>query len=395
MNLIMLRSFLSSKKNVNEEIMVIDSIFPRKNPMGFRNAEINKLLELSNKINSYTMYPMQAGQNAWFKHGYGKTKEEFRENKKGYLSIYPENRNRIKYLEPLNNYNAKLAYSLFLAETHTLLPFYHKHSIDFVFTLYPGGAFGLDNKGSDKMLEDVFSSGHFKKVITTRNITKKYLLEKGLCKEDYVAEMNGYRQFNKEEVKRKKLYPNEKKYFDICFVAMKYSERGVDKGYDIFIEIAKRLTKKYRDMRFHVVGDFSEKDIDVATIKDSIKFYGVKTPEFLLDFYSGMDIFLSPNRAFKLYEGNFDGFPLGSDAGYAGVAMFITDELSQNTDFTDDKDIKIIDTDVEKVEEAIIHYYTNIGDLYELSRKGQERLFIIFNTEEQAQKRIQLFEEII
>ena len=39
----------------------------------------------------------------------------------------------------------------------------------------------------------------------------------------------------------KSFYKKTKNTFDICFVAYKYMEKGLDKGYDIFIQVCKNI----------------------------------------------------------------------------------------------------------------------------------------------------------
>ncbi len=324
--------------------MIIDSTYPQAKPFGFRNSEINALLSAIPGAVSYSMYHMKPGPAAWFRHGYGINEAEFLRNKQEFIKYHPENAHKIKYLYPGVKYRANLAYSFFLAETYTMLPFLNENRIPFIFVLFPGGAFGINNASSDKMLSEIFSSDLFRSVIVTQQLTQEYLIEKQLCPEGKIVyDPAVSMQFRPEQVKNKKYYKNEKKSFDICFVAAKYSIKGVDKGYDVFIETARELAGMRTDIVFHVVGGFSAVDMDVSDIKDSIRFYGYLMPEQLLEFYSNMDIFLSPNRPFKLYEGNFDGFPLSAGAMYCGVCGFNTDFLKMNREYLEDE-IVIINT---------------------------------------------------
>lgn len=256
------------KKMTKYNFVIIDSTFPQKNPRGFRNTEINEYFKKIKKCASFTMYPMKPDSDAWFTHGYGMTKEEFKENKKNYLKIYPQNKKKIFLLKENKKYDFKLCYSFFLAETYTLLPFYEKNQIPFIFTLYPGGGFGLNFKKSDNMLKKIFQSKYFKGVIVTQPITKKYLLEKKLCPNKKIHYIKGgWVQFKKNEIYKKNFYKKDKPTFDICFVARKYSPKGIDKGYDLFIKTAKILCRKTKDIMFHVIGNFTPEDIDITKIK--------------------------------------------------------------------------------------------------------------------------------
>lgn len=384
------------QRPVKEDFAIIDPVFPQAEPYAFRNTEINEYFKRIQNCASYTMPPMKPGPNAWFEHGYGVGYRDYLINKKGYGSHYPENIDRIHYLHDNKKYRFKMAYSFFLAETYTLLPFYEKHKIPFVFCLYPGGAFGLDNDKSDAMLREIFENDNFKGVIVTQQITKDYLLEKYLCPPSKINFIyGGFVQFEKAEVKPKKYFQKDKQTFDICFVAAKYSEKGIDKGYDLFIETAKKLCKVTEDIMFHVVGGFTKEDIDISAIESRIKFYGYRRPDFLLDFYSSMDIFLGPGRPYKLFKGNFDGFPLGIDAGFCGTALFVSDELRMNKYYKENEEIVIVPLDSNRIKDVVLHHYRNLENFYELAINGQKRTQHLFDINQQIEERLEVFRQFV
>lgn len=72
-------------KVINDEFIVIDSQFPQKNPLGFRNSEINEYIKRIDKFSYYNMYPMKPGPEAWFSHSYGVSVDEYNDNKNSYL----------------------------------------------------------------------------------------------------------------------------------------------------------------------------------------------------------------------------------------------------------------------------------------------------------------------
>src|SRR5207249_8761820 len=115
-------------------------------------------------------------------------------------------------------------------------------------------------------------------------------------------------------------------------------------GYDIFVEVGKQLTAAHDDVRLHVVGPYGPSDWDLGSLGDQITFYGLRSGEFFRDFYSGMDVFLSPNVPFVLAPGAFDGFPLTTcvEAARAGVAVCCTDELNENVMFEHGREILIV-----------------------------------------------------
>lgn len=379
---------------VTGDIVVIDSVLPNKNPLGPRNSDLIEFTKNLPGFKYYTMYHMMPGKEAWFPHGYGQSKEQYTENLAEHTKLYPEVAESFELLSPDKRYRFNLAYTYFLAETYTLLPFLEKNKIPFVFLLNPGGAFGIDNPSSDSMLAKIFASPYFKKVIVNQELFKDYLLKKKLCPEnDIVYDFSGSVQFKPTDVVRKKYFKKQKKTFDICFVAAKYSEKGVDKGYDLFVAAAKRLATYRPDIRFHVVGGFDDQEIDVTKIKDRITFHSYLKPETLPNFYARMDIFVSPNRAFQLYEGHCDGFPLPAGAMYCGVCGFATDPLRMNREFLSDE-IVIIKPTAADIVKRVMYFYDHLDELYAISKKGQRKAQSFFDIEKHIAGRIQLFQEI-
>jgi glycosyltransferase involved in cell wall biosynthesis len=382
-------------RTVNGEIVVIDSVLPNEAAMGPRNSDFLGFVEKIPTFKYFTMYPMRPGGNAWFSHGYGMTKRQYNESLPGYVKKYPQAKGRIKYLSPNRRYNLKLAYTYFLAETYTLLPFLEKNKIPFVFLLNPGGAFGMNNESSDKMLKEITSSKYCRKVIVNQKVFERYLIRKRICKQqDIIYDFSGSVQFSPADVLPKKIYKRDKPTFDICFVAAKYSPKGVDKGYDLFIDAAKKLSRFRPDVRFHVVGGFDEDEIDVSQLKNKITFYGYMDSDKLPEFYSEMDIYLSPNREGILYEGSSDGFPLSAGAMYCGVCGFNADELKLNTEFGRDE-VVIIKTQTNDIVEKVKYYYNNLDELYAISKKGQRKAQHFYDIEAHINNRAELFRKLV
>ncbi len=383
------------KRTVKGEIVVIDSILPNKDAIGPRNSDLLEFVRQLPDFTYYTMYPMKPGRSAWFSHGYGMTEQDFRRKLEGYVQKYPETEGHIALLSPTRKYQFKLAYTYFLAETYTLLPFLEKNSIPFVFLLNPGGAFGIGNASSDAMLREVCSSPFFRKVIVNQKMLGDYLKDKKLCPgRKILYDFSGSAQFKLADVKPKKYYKRDKPTFDICFVAAKYSPQGIDKGYDLFIAAAKQLAKWRSDIRFHVVGGFDEHEIDISDIKDAIRFYGYLPPDALPEFYTDMDIFMSPNRPFVLYEGSSDGFPLSAGAMFCGVCGFNADDLHMNVEFKPDE-VVIIKTQAEDIVKKARYFYSHLSELYEISKKGQKRAQFFYDIEKHIKGRARLFRKIM
>lgn len=78
----------------------------------------------------------------------------------------------------IDYYSAKIAYCTFLNIAYWFLEALEKKRMPFVFTLYPGGGFEMNEATSDGKLRRVLGSTQFRKVIVTQQITYEYLLRK-------------------------------------------------------------------------------------------------------------------------------------------------------------------------------------------------------------------------
>jgi glycosyltransferase involved in cell wall biosynthesis len=243
------------------------------------------------------------------------------------------------------------------------------------------------------------SVDYFRKVIVTQSVTYNYLIERAFCQPEQIEHIYGVvTPLSASDQPPKKIhYGKEKPTLDICFVAHRYSAIGRDKGYDVFIEVAKRLASLRPNISFHVVGGFDESVIGVAEISDRIRFYGLQSAPWFQEFYRDKDLILSPNIPFQLYEGSFDGFPTGccADAALHAVAMFCTDLLQLNIRFTDREDIVLIPHDADRIVEIISHYFDFPDELQSVAEKGRDRAREIYSYENQIAPRIQILTELI
>ena len=292
------------------------------------------------------------------------------------------------------NINTKLFYCVFLNNIHRNLEWLEKYNIPFIFTLYPGGGFKIEDELSDKLLFRVLKSPQFKKVIVTQLFTKNYLIENNFCDSDKIEYIFGgvVPQVSLNTSLKNKINYPEKETFDIVFCAAKYMPKGVDKGYDVFIDLAHRLIKEYSFIRFHVIGGFDEEDINVNLIGDAITFYGYQKFEDLASIYQKTDVIVSPNKPFFLGKGAFDGFPLGAvvEAVFNGVVAIVTDKLNQNTVFDDGREIFIIEDSVSKIEKIIIDLITHPKKLTDMAHNGRNKFIKIYSNEYQMIPRIEL-----
>lgn len=314
---------------------------------------------------------------------------------------FPQHRGRVayEYLYAPEYVNGKLAYATFLNNIDRFIDSLEVKNIPFVFTLYPGGGFQIDQPESDSKLRRALGSPLFRKVIVTQKITQDYLLRKGFCRPEQIEFVYGVvtpPEANPQPVQKKR-YGFDKETLDICFVAYKYTDHGVDKGYDVFVDVAKELARRHENVRFHVVGNFDSSVIPVEALDGKITFYGVRQRSWFRDFYADKDVILSPNTPFVLQQGAFDGFPTSSctDAGLQGVAVFCTDDLGQNICFKDRDEMVIISHDACKIADTIEHYYQHPEEIRTLAERGAAKMQEIYSDGRQLEPRLRILKEVL
>jgi len=374
-----------------EDILIVDDIFPHP-VSGFRYEEFTVLL------NTFTKSKIIVEPSSY--HIVDTPVEIHKKHIKEFGVQYKSLKNKIKLRRGFVNVNTKLFYCIFINNIFNNLIWLEKYKIPFVFTLYPGGGFQLNEISSDNKLKKVFLSPMFRKVIVTQKITRDYLIDKNLCAPEKIEFIFGgvvpQVSLNKD-LSKKKSYLINKTTFDICFCAAKYTPRGEDKGYDVFVDFAIEIAKQYDFVRFHVVGGFTDSDINILPIKDKIKFYGYQNFESLGTIYKNMDVLISPNRAFVLGKGSFDGFPLGTvvEAALNGVVVLITDELKQNHTFVPDVEFILIESNKESLIKNIANLIENPKNLYAISENGRLKFEKVYSNEIQMLPRIALLQNEI
>ena len=393
------RTFFKQKPDTNPSILILDDIFPSK-LSSFRYQEY--LSYLNNFDNVFITSSGKAIK-------YLKEDETIENIIEQFKKEHPEHQNKIikydenVYEESLNNYakycSNKIALFTFInnvcMDDYKVLKFLEKNEIPFIFTLYPGGGFSLNNKECDEKLARVFSSPCFKKVIVTQQLTYDYLIDNNFCvKEDieFVYGIVSDANIKKIDVKPKKLSER----INVCFVAYKYSNKGFDKGYDLFINSAKTLLKKHPNMFFHVVGNFSEEDIDVSELNGHISFYGVRNKEWFSKFFKDKHIIISPNRPFALSEGAFDGFPTGActEAMFNGLIAVCTDELNQNIFYENNKDIVLVKPFVNDIVHKVDDICSNPRKFFRMSKRSLKKTYKRYSYKEQMIPRIKLIKNV-
>lgn len=385
------------KKPTDASLIIFDSLFPLRNS-GFRYFEYDAYIRHFKSISVVT-----DGKDMHFACN---GDDDTLLNRKNIVQDYNDEFGTEKvFYGDFSDYDihtASLVYCVFLGRIYKLLTLDNLKT-PFVFTLYPGGDFSLNQEQSDAMLRTVFSSPYFRRVIVTHKITRDYLLEKGLCPAEKMSFIFGGvvpPYLSKADfLKDKQYYGRDKDVMDICFVATKYTEFGQDKGYDTFIDAAKKIYRHHKNVRFHVVGNgFDEHTLDVSEIRDVLCFYGFMKTTAFDHFYRDKDFIVSPNKPFVLDPGFFDGFPTGcvSEAMLHCVAAIATDELGLNLGhYENHRDIELISPSADEIVMLIEKYLEKPELIPVLALNGKERTKEWAAAEHQIAPRIKVLEEVL
>jgi len=374
-----------------EKFVIIDKFFPLNN-YPWRYLEIKAYLETFNKSLVLCEDANYKGKRT--KQQFNNELTEFLKTSKG---INPKRIQRVSSNPFKTNYQAKLFYFLFYEDAVRFYPYLKQNKINFGFTLYPGGGFIPYNNQVDAQLNQIVGSNLCKFVIVDMPYTKKYLLD----------------WLNLDTNKIKVLYgppiehssPNDKMWFKksimslkICFAAKKYMKRGCDKGFDVFIEIAKHFFSTDFNIQFHCFGDFKINDLSENELKfTNIYFHGLLPPIEYHEQISKMDIIISPNRCYT-NGGDIDGFPTASviEAGLNQVLMMCSDPLNNNQGyFKDGEEIIIISDNINDIIRKIEYLYFNEDKIQEIASKGREKIRTLFSYENTIQKRVEIIRKFI
>ncbi|MCC6728094.1 MAG: glycosyltransferase family 4 protein [Chthonomonadales bacterium] len=373
-------------RSPTHSVAVLDDLFP--SPLsGFRMAEYGTYLQAFRDAVVYTSAATQIGEY-----------RSYAELVADYAREWPELAPRVLRHHSLRRLRARLGYTMFLNNAVGFVDAFDRSRVPFVFTLYPGGGFRLDDPASDRKLERVLGSPWCRRVIATQTITRDYLERRGLCRAEHVAFIYGCPLppggCGDVPAERPR-FGMGKPTLDICFVAHRYMPGGADKGYDVFCAAARAIGGAVPEARFHVVGGFDSSDGDLAALGERVRFQGPRESAFLAPFYAGMDLILSPNAPSLLGPGAFDGFPTAScmEAGRAGVAVFCTDPLGLNVAFEDGREIVLIGRDADAIAEQVLAYRGCPERLAAIGAAGMAAFRRAFGADAQIAPRIRLLTE--
>lgn len=358
----------------NYNLVILDDAFPNKKSL-FRYIEYKYLLDNIPKSIVYSTgdaYPL-LDKTSNFKNDLqtlGLRVEKFRF------------RRRIK---------SKLVYCNFLHLTCFFLEYIELNDLPFVFTLYPGGSFKLNDQITINNLNEITSSKNFRKVIVTQKITYDLLVNYTNCPINKIQFIYGVVTKEVESLNEKYISKSDNK-LNCCFISNLYTTNGLDKGYDVFLKCAKELSS-YPKFQFNVIGHGY--DYNLAEF-EHIKYLGPLDMEELDEALSKMDVVISYNRPNILAKGSFDGFPTGGviQGALNGCLMLVNDPLDQNVYFENNKDI-VICNDSTKFTSILVELNDHPDRLKFISENGRKKSMEIFGEEFQLKSRIELIRNLI
>lgn len=291
-----------------------------------------------------------------------------------YSALYPHHAKRIRKMDFSTSFSASLFYTIFLSNIHDCLPLLEGTRTPFVFRLYLGGEWCVGNEDSDRMLDRVLRSPQFRHVITVDPATERYVREKWKLGSDQLSYLPGWMVDTTTLYSAGAHRPKEPTH-QICFVGMKSAPGGKNKGFDVFVEVAKQLAKKFPAMIFHVVGSCGPEDADVTELGPRIVFHGVQNQDFFPQFYPNMDLILSPNLPNSLAPGHLEGAPnvTNVEAALCGCLVVMTDQSRLNVLFEPDRHLLVVPHDAQAITHRLESLYNNPHQLLRLAAEGRER----------------------
>tara|TARA_R110000850_G_scaffold80947_1_gene173793 strand:+ start:80625 stop:81791 length:1167 start_codon:yes stop_codon:yes gene_type:complete len=373
----------------NKGLVILDDIFP--SPLSpWRSNEYAELCNVFKNTKIYTDCTTYIHYNQ---------NKSYKENISLLTSNYPSLKEKIYVLKKKTNINYDLAYTLFYNNLIKFYPTFEENNTNFAFTLYPGGGFGFNNEQIDSYLRKVCQSNYFKGVIVNQNITKTYLIEKKICKEDKIKLIFGVPlNLNLPEIKDY-TYKKSSDCLNILFFANKYTSDGADKGFDVFLKIVKQLLYKKETFNFIVIGGFSENDVRDTEIKNIIDFKGSLNEFEFTKIVKETHILISANRPFILSKNGFDGFPLATcvTASLYGNLNFMTDYFNEaeKINLKGNEGFILIKDSIEDIVANIIELDKDRVKLQKIAENGRNKMLHLYSFENQITPRLEFFNNLL
>ncbi len=297
-----------------------------------------------------------------------------------------------------SNSPPSLMYCLFLNNAENLLNNSEEFQVPFVFTLYPGGGFHLNNSFSDDKLLRVLSSNMLKGVVvtmpTTLDYVQKFISKFSLSSTKIIYKYGGI--IRQPKINNIKMDPIAGP-LRVLFIGMKYTEKGEDKGLDLFLSSCSLLIQSGIKLNISIVGNWSQIDLNGFLCESYCTIFGLVPNEELSNIYFNNDIAIFPTRYSKIDSGNFDGFPVGSaiEAALHGVAIMTTNPLGMVTPLRSGIHYISIDPTTDSIYESILDLDKDRDHLLRLKIDGQKKFYEIFSLHSQMYPRLELLKKFL
>ena len=223
---------------MSKQLIIIDDTFPQlRKDGGFSGRKHSEYFGLMEEIeNCVSVCPTKSV----------KSKDEH----SAAVAILAKNtpwlvNDRMIYGELPESFHGALAYIVFPQKAILHLDYLERHELSFVCTIYPGGGFvmwGPSAASVEAQLNVLARHRLFRGFLTHHDIIAEHL-EKFFPSALIHRINGGFSQASLQEIAPRTRFGYERDTLDVCFVANRYDPLGLGKGFDVFLEVARKTSK--------------------------------------------------------------------------------------------------------------------------------------------------------
>lgn len=371
------------------DLIIIDNFLP--SPLSpWRTYEFSELCKKNSNSRIY------CDLNSFKKYSIGNS---FNDSVKNLEVQFPSLKDKIYKFSVFNFIDSRLVYFLFYENVNKYFEILVRLKQDFVFTLYPGGCFEINNSKIDSRLSRICQSDICKKVIVNQYLVEEYLIDNRICPKRKIKLIHGV-PLNLESSSGS--LENQKKDLNstlkVLFMGNKYTKDGEDKGFPVFVDFAHYAVKQNLDLKFVIAGNFSRNDVR-EDLQGIFEFRGFIQETDFTEFFKDIHIIISPNQPFRLKLGAFDGFPLATcvSAAFNEVLILATDffEEGERIQFQDKIHFLKIFPTVKSIVDSVNLILSDRSIISSITRNAKLKIKDHYSFNSQIKPRLNLFEELL